>query len=590
MKNRKWIPLVIVLCLVALTIYAATFTGNVTLSGSTANTIIEANGSQSLVSVPNTAGNTALTNDGVGDFGWFPLASIAGGGTSITNSGLFYDITNGMTAANINTVFAAKTQFQTISFQPGDYNLSAQLFPTNGGYIQGNGATLHFTNATALLLTNYMLDTGTNFSRQITIRDLNFDGGNLIAAFNTTTYYDSNHLFANGFNGVTVWSNRTGMRIECSGGANIRNCRMYGWSGNAILLINTFDDTTPYRHARPIIEGNTLETNFCGIFVPGNRFEVPGYNNADSSLWADWEPNYNIIKGNHIDGCQVGIAEDAPNNVLLDNVCLNNFFGILQLSMSGSSLVMGNNLNHNSFSYSYNGAGFPQVIANMMVAPNIDSLLGINALALDFEFNQISGAIVVTNTGAGALSTGIIANNLLFPGTTWGGTMPVNITNNFFIYNNHSADGTNTDGSQLSSLVRSNSLPGMNYVKSGYFNAVTNTGSVTIVSNFAVANPNTYTNLSGGWVEAMVPVQCQAGTTTAGVSATASCSLNITNNGVGLPIENIQAQFPAIGTNVVGGVFTFALGPGDYFKVTTATVGNGSVVSFFNNTVFKLLP
>lgn len=409
--------------------------------------------------------------------------------------------------AVIQASLNANTNNGVITIEQGDYNLSTALVITNGGRIQGNGATFHWTNATAMALTGPMFDTGTNFGKPLIIDGLNFDGG-VYESYNSSSYYDNTHLIANGFFGDVFWSNRTALRIEASGGAVVCNCRFSGWSGNGILALNdAADDAGSTLSPRLTITHNFFQTNFAAIFLPGSAFETPGFNNSPSGSWNAINPDYSIITGNQILGCQNGIVGDCPNDDIENNIATHNYIGIIQNGLNGHSLVIGNNLNHNTISYFYvgSGQGFPAVIGNTMIAPVTDSAMCDAGTSIDFEHNFVSGPVVFTNG-----CTGTVMHNRTFPTDPWGtGAVTTNFTGSTMVQaDNFSQDGSLNDGTALSLLEFANT-PIFQLTNKPSLSLIPTNGLVVWNSNGVSSTNSLYATINSNGVSVTYHLMCQ---------------------------------------------------------------------------------
>lgn len=548
------------------------------------------------------------TNAAGAPLAFAPVSSVIGNFAALNNSGLLSDsgyswsfltnflnlnntvlITNNSTAATIQAQLNNDTNGFPVYFAQGDYNLSAALVITNPMYIYGNLATLHWTNATAILLTGPMFDTTTNYGKMIIIDGLRMDLG-VPEQYNTASYY-ANNLIANGFYGNTFWSNRMAIRVEASGGAIIKDCRIWGCSGTAILLNNLGDNGGSIFRPRPIVINNWLATNFVGVMLPGSSFEVPGYNNSPSGAWADFEPDYTLVIANHIDTCQVGIAANCPNETIENNICPDNYIGIMQSALGGGCMVVGNNLNHCTIGDMYvGGGGWVNFYHNEIVASTM-SFVGVNATNLDMEYNTIGqGLIYVTNT-PGGLSSGWVAHNRCFQGSTWASNIGF-ITNTMMQFGNFDQAGQLSDGSNESALEKSNSLPTMTFIGApqGSIYCPTNVAPHSVIDNFSYSGANvvnTYgmnvrfhvgANFTGAWPSG------------GGLAGTAQEVLHITNKGTACPLVTVGWIQEGVGTNQLSEEITVDLGTNDGFSMAPITQNTGSSISFPANAWIEAMP
>lgn len=388
-------------------------------------------------------------------------------------------IPSNATTAQIQSTFNNVTNGAVVEFQPGDYSLSAQLSITNPMVVLGNGSTLHWTNATAIALTNYMFDTGTNYGKLLIVSDLNLDGG-VLKPYNTSAYYDATHFLPNGLYGDVYWSNRTAMRIESSGGATITRCKFTGWSGNAILGISKAGQFT-YQSGKLWLYFNSFYTNFCDIMLPGSQFEVPGYNNASSSLWNNLTPQYAVVIGNNSHGSQIGIALHAGNTAAQENSLNDDYFGVTDNGVGGSHRIYDNNLNHDTYGVQYTGGGFVIVVNNTIIGTILNAFWGTGAQNIDINNNFFDGGMIATNG-----STGFIRNNVTFPAERWGIEIPTNYSSGVRVYNNADLSGVSFDQSQMSIVAQNGLMPQTNFLGYDWVNGstTTNTGNAVVLTGF----------------------------------------------------------------------------------------------------------
>lgn len=364
-------------------------------------------------------------------------------------------VTNGSSTATIQSQFNSLTNGGVIAFQTGDYSITARLLVTNSMIVLGDGATLHWTNASALLLTNYMFDTGTNYGKHLVVEDLGLDGG-VYAAYNTSAYYDATHFIPNGIYGDVYWSNRTAMRIEASGGALISRCRISGWSGNGILGLNKADIKS-YTTGKLTVFQNAFSTNFIDIALPNSGFQVPGYNNSDSSLWVVETPQYASVINNNHTGSQIALMMHTANTVASGNLFVNCYIGVSMNSAGGTQRVFNNNMNHCTYGVFLVGPGaFHIITENTFIGMNGPSLFADAAQNFVFDNNMIDKDLIATNG-----CTGFIRNNTLFPGYVWGVTLATNFTGspNLYVYNNADMSVTSFDPSWARTIINTNTWP-----------------------------------------------------------------------------------------------------------------------------------
>lgn len=367
-------------------------------------------------------------------------------------------VTNGSTAAVVQAQLNAMTGPSVLAFQPTNYNWSERLYLTNQNIkrllIFGDGASIFWTNTAGILLTNYMFDTGTNaHGLNLIVDNLNFNGGTL-EPYNTAAYYDVAHFIPNGIYGSVYWSNRTAMRLESSGGATVTRCTFTGWSGNAILGLSS-KDILSYQSGKLWLYFNSFYTNFVDIMLPGNQFEVPGYNNSDSSLWNALTPHYAVVLGNNSHGSQIGLAQHASNTAAQENTFNDDYFGVSLNGAPGNHRIYDNNLNHCTYGVLVTGGGFggnQSVIIqnNTIVASLSNALWGWSAGGVDFNGNFVDAGVILTNN-----SGGFLRNNVTFIGEPWGGaSVPTNYNSTVYCYNNGELNGATFDPSQMSQVAQ----------------------------------------------------------------------------------------------------------------------------------------
>lgn len=335
------------------------------------------------------------------------------------------------TTATIQTALnAGGVVYFTPSANP--YTITTNVSITNGVTISGNGATVR----AAAGLTNAMLDFGTNSARgYVTIENLNIDG-NVYNSYGTTNNYFRT------FNGVITpfynpyYSNRTGLRISVAGGVTIRNCRFFGWPGNAMIIVNTNARPASMFGARADIYNNLFYTNFVGITVAGNEYDNKGYYNNSYASEPLIPAEYQGIRNNTFYRNYIGLSKNAANGQVMNNYFTGNSIGMVQSAGDNNSahdMVQNNTFNHNSFGFwseSNNGG----IIANNIFLAND---------TYDMIINKVT-ELVINGNRFGHAATSVIISNLC-TGTfyqnwyqgSWATWAPV-ITNTVEVWGNRS--------------------------------------------------------------------------------------------------------------------------------------------------------
>lgn len=361
---------------------------------------------------------------------------------------------------------AALNQGGTIWVQPGDYNLSSNLFLTASANIIGNGAVLHWTNAAALSMTGFAFDTGTNFARPLTIAGLRFDGGIYPnPSYNTTNYFNIQSGFSADPFYNPHWTNRSCMRIEGSGGALIADNYCSGWSGNAIFGIYKGGTLQTQQSQKLRVVRNVCATNFMGIFLPAASYEYPGYYNSSSSLWNDANnAEYSELQQNVCFQNQVGIAAPAGNCLVQNNDSTVNFVNFAMYSGNNSQHgnYSFNNFNHAPFGLWIEGSGNAGVFnGNMFYA--CDRVNFLSVMSIDFAHNKLGVSALIFTNGC----TGWVRDNQFQFNAVWGTGILTNFSGSpaLIVTGNISEDGTNSDGSiQSLSAIAGSYADSTNYV------------------------------------------------------------------------------------------------------------------------------
>lgn len=427
------------------------------------------------------------------------LASDIGGNstnftTAISNllanlSGGFHIlITNGSTTAQIQSVLNGNTN-GVIEFQPGPpYAITTNIILTNfSGVILGNGSTV--TNASNV--PGFLFDTTTNYHKTLVIDNLVFEGG-IPEQYNTTNYFTVfNGVYAPYYN--AFWTNRSGLRVETSGGVRIQNCTFKNWSGNGCLALQAGGTFNAQNMPKFEFLFNRCFTNFIGVYATGDQIETPGYYNADSSLWFQASAEYCLIEGNDCFNNQVGIAATAGNALVQGNTINGNWIGLSCYSgaNSGHGRYCGNTINHNFFALYGEACQGGLFQDNQMLADAFIVFNNVTDVTLKNNSFGQTGLILTNGT------TGNIVNNVYLSGTIWG-TGPgltgfyTNITPNILIAGNFTSDRSNTDGTVPSLTMQASAYSdNTNYVAarfappitSGTFKLVPSNGWVWSVSS-----------------------------------------------------------------------------------------------------------
>lgn len=563
---------------------------------------------------------------------------VAGAALAVTNgypwmtsaAGFVTVITNGSSTAVIQAAMDGMTNNGVLSIQPGTpYTITSTLSITNPMFIEGNGAEFIFQTTK----TNAMISTGRTYGKQLTIRNLNFNG-QTFNAFNTITY-------SNIFNGTaepyytSLWTNRTGLYIEGSGGVLITGCRFYGFSGNGIVAVNKKNGSA-FQAPRILITHCQSYSNYIGILAAGANYEVPGYGNADSSLWDDsLIAEYTQISDNACFGNQFGIVAPAGNCNVLNNQCQDDAIGLALFA--GNNAQHGNyslnNFNHCVFPIWGEAAGGGNFIGNMCYAAH--AIHFVSDTSINFMGNKIGALLLEFTNGC----SGTIAGNEFLFSAAWGTNDPtLGIVTNFagssmVVAGNMSGDGTNTDGSMLSGIYHNllagsgSGLTGLNasQLLSGIVpmaalstNVLTATNQPFTVGQMLVitgTNPAGQpvvkgTNIPAGGTVSSVAATVPQGFSIAGSPVTTSGTLAITRtaggsdnmlggsltNAANITATNNAAPAGVFGTffgdatnvfqvNTLGGGRTFMIGTNGQVYMSSLNVSNASFTLLFIGTL-----
>lgn len=385
----------------------------------------------------NTGSNDAIRFDNLS-------AEISASAVSQIQSIYSLVITNGESADTIQTALNGLTNGGTVNFQSGSYSISHSISITNSMLIYGNGAILNYQSGA----TNFMLDTGTNYGKRLLVQDLVLNGGTL-APFASATYAPglggNYNPYLNQF-----WTNRSGMRVEASGGVVVRGCYFAGWSGNGIMLLNKFGSVSQ-SYPRAFIINNTFATNFIGCYLPAQNYETPGYYNSDSSQWNLLQPEYSQVIDNQFWANQTAIVPEAGNATVTGNIINSNYVGMFFQpgANEGHGDYSVNNLNHNIYPiYWQGGPGNAGTFNNNMIYQ--DAAGGVvfsDAVNIQFKHNILQNTpLIFTNGCQGEVAYNTYGQGF---GDRWGTDIATNFTGSplLRVYGNQGSLGTNHDGS-----------------------------------------------------------------------------------------------------------------------------------------------
>lgn len=498
-------------------------------------------------------------------------------------------VTNGASYATISNAFF---RGGTIWFANGVdfYNIS-NLPYANYAHYEGNNATLHFLAG----CTNAVFDESTN-ALGIVWHNLNACGDTTNVDF--TTNYVTKLSAAQG--GIMPYyqskmTNRHGIKINLNGGGEVSGSRFYGFGGAGVIILGTNLLAPSPNGPRCNIHDIITASNFYGVAMPSQAYEVPMIYNANSSLWQGFvSAEYTTISGMYSYKNGIDLYSDAGN-------C--SFPGaILGGGDVGFGAGPGNNglhenlmiasINHNAYATYCTGTGPSQIFQGINFLANdnifIDSLTNVT-----FKNNYIGGSAVnlrITN------SAGSHEQMFTFQDNLYDGAWGTQIVTNGIMYNalttnlisgNHSKDNLNSDGSPISSIftgapvtLASNltTLGGTNTitdtVRGSSFLAMTST--VNSSSNALQSSPAGFTTTSALSAGAITGTTVSA---TTGYTGGASTTNFFTNN---LPVASttIPGAVKVDGSTITisGGVIS-AVGGGSGPVAGTNIVVVGSTVS-----------
>lgn len=373
------------------------------------------------------------------------------------SSGFVVLCSSNTSSLGIQSLLNGMTNGGTLSVQQGLYDITNQIKITNASIlIQGNLARWKYH----IGLTNFMVVTPTNYSKQLVIQDLIFDGG-VPAPYLSSVYAPglggNYNPYLNQF-----WTNRSGLRVEVSGGVVIRGCTFTCWPGNGLMLLN-ITGSLSQSYPRAFVINNIFATNFIGCYLPAQNYEIPGYYNSDSSLWNLLQPEYSQVIDNQFWANQTAIVPEAGNATVTGNIINSNYVGMFFQpgANEGHGDYSVNNLNHNIYPiYWQGGPGNAGTFNNNMIYQ--DSAGGVvfsDAINIQFKHNILQNTPLIFTNGC----QGEVAYNTY--GQGFGDRWGVDITTNFTgspllrVYGNQGSLGTNHDGSASSVSAFTTNFP-----------------------------------------------------------------------------------------------------------------------------------
>lgn len=385
-------------------------------------------------------------------------------------------VTNGSPTSVIQAQMNSLTNGGVLAVQPGTYTITATLQITNPMVIFGDGATFAYGAG----ITNFMMDTGTNYLKSLTIDNLRFDGG-AYATYSASNYFhienrgagvdDANPYFN------PLWLNRTGLRADVSGGVTITHCYFYGWAGNGALFLSAVKGLEYFKPKLLFVQ-NHCYTNFISVILACTAEDTLGYYNNGAAGQSAWSCEYALIAQNDINTSYTGVSA-APGNAKVENNYLTgNWIALLQTSDDGNAThgsYCNNTMNHNTFaiwSWWNRGGLFSGNVFlrnGQDYAPGQTNIIfpygGASGIHFDkvthFQFvgNKLSREYLTFTNGC----TGIFANNTygslenrtFDTNLIWGVDIPTNFDANIVIRDNWETCGNLSDNSvnYISSLT-----------------------------------------------------------------------------------------------------------------------------------------
>lgn len=368
------------------------------------------------------------------------------------SGGFIIPIPSNSTTAQIQSIFNNSTNGGLISFQPGNYFIDSNIKITNGNLtISGYGARFIVTNT----VVSFAFDTGTNFGKPLNILGAWFDGGTYVD-FNDSSRLHVENLVTTDPYYSPFYTNRSGLRVESSGGILIRDCKFTGWSGNALFGIQKGGSFQAQTMSKLRIEDNTFYTNFIAICIPTAQQDWPGYYNAPIGEWNDNDnAEYCQIVHNNAWDNTFAIAASAGNAKVWENQIANNYVSLAM--WNGNNSQHGNyslnDCNHSIYGIIEEGSATGSLIfGNSFLATGI--ILVENVQGIDFIMNKVASvSLIFTNN-----CTGQLRGNFYDYHAKWGIDVVTNFSNspNLLVYNNISDDATNTDGTFSSQIAKYN--------------------------------------------------------------------------------------------------------------------------------------
>lgn len=400
-----------------------------------------------------------------------PLGSASTVSNALQN---VYVITNGSGSAEFQTAFNSLTNGGVVWPRPGTYWLSNSVQITNANItLFGYGATFNYP----VSKTNAMFYSWpTNFAKPLNLIGATFDG--LQASNYFSTNYFSVLYTGTSFGALPdpgrnpLYSNRTAIKIECSGGVIVKDCTFRGWSGNGALFYSIAGGTplgSGYSPERPQLRftGNTCYSNFQAVLLAGRAEDIAGYYNGDTTGLGAWNCEYSHVIDNSIFLNYIGVNACAGN----DNVSYNNmdenwiaFMLVGGTVNSTHGIYTGNHIAHGTWAIwsTLNNGG---LFANNYISRNFSATSGFTNNS-GIHFDKVVNLTFKNNVlGYDALEftngcSGEFADNSFEAGLVWGISVKTNFTGSTMrIRNNADTTGQNDDGSMGSILSTATNAP-----------------------------------------------------------------------------------------------------------------------------------
>lgn len=341
----------------------------------------------------------------------------------VTNTFTFTPQGNNDSTAYLQTNLAKGGSF---IFSPGIYYAS-NLVLTNFTTIYGYNATIVMQPGA----TNFLVYMPSNIIN-VQIFGLKLDGGQSGIGWE---YGPTLSGRINGqLNRGNVFSNRSGIQFNTSGGGVLRDCLVTGFPGYGYFLINT-NSSGDYLYPRAQLRDCHADRNFIGIWPSAWNYDFDPTGSAP-----DMNAEYYSFASFAATRNTIGIGIDAGNNNVVGALVTGNYIGVYFGAGHNAAhgIVSSCTINHNN--YAFWGQGSSEMICNNLLYAN--PIAGYFDACGDLQFcgNRFypGESVVLTNTYA--FST--VSNSL--PMFFYGNSYSGNWATNPFYFQQQALASTNT--------------------------------------------------------------------------------------------------------------------------------------------------